>query len=112
MWLRVSCCHTLTGYHLEVSLCIACACTCVMHVCMRLCMCVFVSSVHVCVYITYIHYTTGQYTTGRGSSGVGLTAAVMKDPLTSEMTLGKSPLHKDKAAFSYPILRAYVLYAT
>ena len=39
------------------------------------------------MYIYLIFCLLGQYTTGRGSSGVGLTASVTKDPLTGEMML-------------------------
>ena len=35
----------------------------------------------------------GVYTTGKGSSGVGLTAAVMRDPVTDEMVLGERSVY-------------------
>jgi DNA replication licensing factor MCM7 len=56
-------------------------------------------NVHVCLMgdpgvaksqlLRYVAYISPRavYTTGKGSSGVGLTAAVMKDPTTGEMTL-------------------------
>jgi DNA replication licensing factor MCM7 len=39
----------------------------------------------------------GVYTTGKGSSGVGLTAAVMRDPVTDEMVLGSPALRSSSA---------------
>lgn len=54
----------------------------------------------------------GVYTTGKGSSGVGLTAAVQKDPVTNEMVLEGGALVRHTLSFGCIITRVHLSFCS